>query len=135
MVKNLLHRAFSRARDFWADLGFVRNQEVIISGLGPEEKAFKQSINDECAKFLAKARKDLREVKRLALHVKSFHKGKDKMYELKASLLVGGTALHASASGRELYAVLRQAFAELLKSSRRLKSLKDVKRREPLESG
>lgn len=126
MVRNFLKKAFLHASDFWNDLGFVNNEEITVSGLGSEEKAFKESIVEECVKALAKFRKEMKEVRKVAIHVKSFHKGKVKMYEMKGSLNVGGSILHASASGRELYDVLKQVFAELNASTRKMKSLKDT---------
>ena len=127
MVKNVLRKIYSHAKDFWGDLGFVSSQEVTISGLGPEEKAFKESFTQECLKLLAKARKDLPEAKAVLVHVKSFNKGKGKMYELKASLSLPASVLHASATERELYSALMTVFRELLASARHLNSLKKNK--------
>ena len=127
MVKNALRKIYGHARDFWSDLGFAKNEEVTISGLAPEEKAFKQSINDECVKALKKFRRDLPDCQRIAIHVKSSNKGKGKMYELKASLYLPGQVLHASANDRELYSCLSIAFKELLTSARHLNSLKKNK--------
>lgn len=127
MVKNVLRKLYWHAKDFWSDLGFVRNQDVTVSGLGPEEKSFKASLVEECQKTLGKVRKELPEAKSVSIHVKSFNKGKGKRYELKASLLLPGGVLHASSTGRELYSALMAAFQELLSSARHLNSLKKNK--------
>ena len=127
MVKNVLRKIYGHATDFWSKLGLVRKEEVVISGLGPEEKAFKQSILEECQKALAKARKEAA-VESVSVHVKSSIKGSGKMYELKASLSAGGEMLHASACDRDLYAALRMVLAELFTSVRHFNSLRKNKR-------
>ncbi|MFA4946744.1 MAG: hypothetical protein WC607_04395 [Candidatus Micrarchaeia archaeon] len=101
----------------------LRAPRVLVSGLQPDEKFFKESIEEECERSLDKIHKMLPDA-RLGLHVKSSLQGKGKRFEVKGSLYLPGGDLHSSASDRELYGALTRVLYELQEEARRLDSYK-----------
>lgn len=101
---------------------FSAKQEVSVSGLQPDEKMFKESIEEECTRALAKVRKRLPKA-RMGIHVKSSLRGKGKRFEVKGTLYLDKRTFYASASDRELYGALTRVLYEFQEESRRAKKV------------
>jgi len=99
----------------------TRRPDVNVSGLKPEEKVFKESVEEECRRALGKIRKRVPNA-RISVHVKSSLKGKGKWYEIKGTLELPGGSMYASASDRELYGALIRVLYEFQEEARRVKS-------------
>jgi len=107
---------------------FTRKPDVTVSGLRPEEKVFKESINEECLRALAKIRKRLPDA-RLSIYVKSSAQGNERRFEIMGSMSLLGGDLHASASDRELYSALARVLYEFQEEARRVKGFEKVMRK------
>lgn len=129
----VLKKFYVKAKRFpskvWERLRLRRGPDVVVSGLQDEETVFKESISKECANALKKIRNKLPEAQSLSVHVKSSHRGKGKLFELRGTLRLPGGELKASANGRDLYVALSRVLYEFQEEVRRVKSFKDEKRK------
>ena len=102
---------------------FGSRPDVSVSGLEPDEKVFKESIEEECARALVKVRKRQPSAQ-MSIHVKSSLRGKGKRFEIKGSLhLKDNRTFYASASDRELYGALTRVLYEFQEEARRARKV------------
>lgn len=126
MLRSVLHKARQHARNAWTGItGKHEAPEIIVSGLKPEEKMMKESIEEECRKTLQRIRREI-PARGLLLHFKSSDKIK-RTYEIHGVLKLEEKDLHAKATEREVYDALKNLLDDLTKQARRERSREALK--------
>ncbi len=126
-----IHSIMEKLKDAYdRHFNFKAPEDVEISGLGPKDKMFKESLREECEKYLEKMRREL-PIESFKLHVKSTMHGEGKqLFELSGTLLLeDNREIHSKVANKDSFYALKFLASDLHSQVMRTKSKKDNKPR------
>ncbi|MGB9577116.1 MAG: HPF/RaiA family ribosome-associated protein [Candidatus Norongarragalinales archaeon] len=122
MLRKIINRVKEKAEKAWQAATGGRHvaPEVVVSGLKPEEKVLKESIQEECARALEKMKREY-PARGIVVHFKSKDKA-NRQYEVHGLLKLEDGDLHSKATDKDPYYALKNVLDELANQLQRVRS-------------